>query len=74
MLRKVKSYTARRLAGPSRTAVNPSTVTVAASLAAYLESPLLYSFPAQKIMRTVIYQRLRIPFHQRLRIPFLSLM
>lgn len=33
------------LAGPSNTAVNPSTATIPASLAAYLESPLLYSFP-----------------------------
>ena len=40
------SYTARRQAGPSITAVIPSTVTTAESLAAYLESPLLYSFPA----------------------------
>jgi len=35
----VKSYTARKLARPSKTTVTPSTVTVAASLAAYLESP-----------------------------------
>jgi hypothetical protein len=39
------SYTAKRLAGPSRTAVSPSTVTIPASLVAYRESPLLYSFP-----------------------------
>jgi hypothetical protein len=39
------TYTARSDAGPSNTAVIPSTVTVAASLATYLESPLLYSFP-----------------------------
>lgn len=44
--RKVKSYTERRLAGPSKTAVIPSTATTPASLAAYRESPLLYSFPA----------------------------
>ena len=43
--KKGKSYTARRQAGPSKTAVIPSTVTTAASLPAYLESPLLYSFP-----------------------------
>lgn len=42
-----KSYTASSDAGPSNTAVIPSTVTVAVSLATYLESPLLYSFPEQ---------------------------
>lgn len=41
----IRSYTAKRLAGPSKTAVSPSTATTPASLAAYLESPLLYSFP-----------------------------
>lgn len=40
------SYAARRQAGPTRTAVMPSTATTAESLAAYLESPLLYSFPS----------------------------
>jgi hypothetical protein len=39
------TYTARSDAGPSNTTVIPSTVTVAASLAIYLESPLMYSFP-----------------------------
>ena len=43
-----KSYTASSDAGPSSTAVIPSTVTVAGSLATYLESPLLYSFPEQR--------------------------
>jgi hypothetical protein len=43
----VKTYTASSDAGPSNTAVIPSTVTVAVSLATYLESPLLYSFPEQ---------------------------
>lgn len=41
------TYTARRLAGPSKTAVIPSTATTPASLPAYLESPLLYSFPVK---------------------------
>jgi hypothetical protein len=54
----VKSYTARRLAGPSKAAVTPST----ASLAAYLESPLLYYFPAKYIMSTFIYQSFTIPY------------
>jgi hypothetical protein len=40
-----KTYTASSEAGPSNTAVIPSIVTVAVSLATYLESPLLYSFP-----------------------------
>lgn len=39
------TYTAKRLAGPSKTAVSPSIVTTPASLPAYLESALLYSFP-----------------------------
>lgn len=38
---------ARRQAGPSRTAVSPSTATISEALAAYLESPLLYSFPTK---------------------------
>ena len=41
------SYAARREAGPSRTAVIPSTAITAESLPAYLESPLLYSFPRE---------------------------
>lgn len=45
-IHKSEPYTARRQAGPSKTAVIPSTATTPASLAAYLESPLLYSFPA----------------------------
>jgi len=44
-LAKEFNYTAIRLAGPSKNVVSLSTITIAASLAAYLESPLLYSFP-----------------------------
>ena len=36
---------AKRQAGPSKAEVIPSTATISEALAAYLESPLLYSFP-----------------------------
>lgn len=44
----------RRQAGPSITAVTASTVTTAESLPAYLESPLLYSFPTRTHIYNVI--------------------
>ena len=40
------TYRVRRQKGPSNTAVTPSIETTPESRAAYLESPLLYSFPA----------------------------
>jgi len=43
-----KPYTASSDAGPPSTAVDPSTVTIAGSLATYLESALLYSFPEHR--------------------------
>lgn len=41
----INSYAAKMQAGPSKTEVSPSILTIPDSLAAYRESPLLYSFP-----------------------------
>lgn len=43
----INTYTAKMQAGPSKTEVNPSILTMPDSLAAYRESPLLYSFPGK---------------------------
>jgi len=47
-MEKNETYIARREAGPTITAVIPSTDTTAESLPTYLESPLLYSFPVKE--------------------------
>lgn len=43
-----ETYKASREAGPTITAVIPSTATTAESRPTYLESPLLYSFPVKE--------------------------
>lgn len=43
----IKSYTAKMQAGPSKTEVSASRLTIPDSRAAYRESPLLYSFPGK---------------------------